>query len=89
HNSSGDIFLAFATGNELPFGATAPDQPLPVQMLPNQQMDALFHATAEATAEAIWNTLCGAETMVGFQGRTVYALPQDELVALWQRYQTR
>ena len=44
---------------------------------------------AEATAEAIWNTLCGAETMVGFQGRTVYALPQDELVALWQRYQTR
>ncbi len=91
HNSSGDIFLAFATGNDLPFGATETlaagiVRPLPIQMLPNQLMDPLFHGTAEATAEAILNALCAAETMTGYKGRTVYALPVDEVQEIWQRY---
>jgi D-aminopeptidase len=88
HNSSGDIFLAFATGNDLPTvsGEEAGQQaPLPVQMVPNHQMDGLFHATAEATAEAIWNALCAAETMTGFQRRTVYALPREELQEIWRK----
>lgn len=91
HNSSGDIFLAFATGNELPSGTVdsadrRPKQPLPVQMLPNEWMDPLFHATADATAEAILNALCAAETMTGFQGRMVHALPLDELHEIWQKH---
>jgi D-aminopeptidase len=93
HNSSGDIFLAFATGNDLPFGTAeelaASTQPLPVQMLPNQRMDPLFHATAEATNEAILNALCAAETMTGYRGRTVYALPLEEVQQIWQRYSNR
>ncbi|MEZ4622330.1 MAG: P1 family peptidase [Caldilineaceae bacterium] len=92
HNSSGDIFLALATGNNLPFGSdetAAQEVPLPVQMLPNPLMDSLFHATAEATAEAIWNALCTAETTTGFHGRTVSALPHAELAEIWQRYQNR
>ncbi|MCB0063641.1 MAG: P1 family peptidase [Caldilineaceae bacterium] len=92
HNSSGDIFLAFATGNPLPSGTVdpterTPKQPLSIQMLPNELMDPLFHATADATAEAILNALCTAETMTGFQGRTVHALPVDELQEIWQKYQ--
>jgi len=91
HNSSGDIFLAFATGNALPFGSTEKlpphmEQPLPIQMVPNQLMDPLFHATAEATAEAILNALCAAETMIGHRGRKVYALPLAEVQEIWQRY---
>lgn len=76
YNGSGDIFLAFATGNHLSLTNT---QPIAVQMLPNSQMDPCFDATAEAVEEAILNALCAAETMVGFQGRVVHALPLEEL----------
>jgi D-aminopeptidase len=54
-------------------------------MLPHHQMNALFEATAEAVEEAILNALCAAETMSGFEGRTVYALPLDDLVTFYRR----
>lgn len=76
YNGSGDIFLAFATGNHVPQGA---DAPVAIQMLPHSQMDPLFDATAEAVEEAILNALCAAETMTGQQGHTVHALPLDLL----------
>ncbi len=77
HNGSGDLFLAFSTGNDVPPEAR---KPLPVQMLPNAQIDALFDAAAEAVEEAIVNALVAAETMVGFKGRTAHALPHDRLI---------
>jgi D-aminopeptidase len=76
HNGSGDIFLAFATGNHLPARS---ERPVALQMLPNAQMDELFAATAEAVEEAILNALTAAETMTGFRGRTVHALPLEAL----------
>jgi D-aminopeptidase len=76
HNSSGDIFLAFATGNHLP---ADPAGPYELRMLPHEQIDPLFHGVAEATEEAILNALCAAETISGFQGRTSHALPHDLL----------
>ncbi|HYO88353.1 MAG TPA: P1 family peptidase, partial [Candidatus Limnocylindrales bacterium] len=84
HNGSGDLFLAFSTGNDV-----APDarKPLAVHMLPNAQMDALFDSAAEAVEEAIVNALVAAETMIGFKGRTAYALPHDRLVAAVRNYQ--
>lgn len=78
-DSSGDIFLAFATGNRLPAGAT---QPVDVRTLPHEALTPLFRGTAEATEEAIWNALCAAETMTGFRGATVHAIPLDRLTAL-------
>lgn len=83
YNGSGDIFLAFATGNHIPLAAQAP---VAVQMLPNSQMDPLFDATAEAVEEAILNALCAAETTTGFQGHTVHALPLDELQQIMAAY---
>lgn len=77
HNYSGDIFLAFATGNDLPNQGTKFQDT--IKMLPHSQMDGLFDATAEAVEEAILNALCAAETMTGFQNRTVHALPLDAL----------
>lgn len=76
YNGSGDIFLAFATGNHVPLAAEAP---ITVHMLPHSHLDPLFDATAEAVEEAILNALCAAETMIGQQGRTVHALPLDRL----------
>ena len=82
HNGSGDIFLAFATGNHLPAKST---EPIPVAQVPNHHMDPFFEATAEAVEEAILNALAMAETMVGFQGRTVHAIPLDALAQIAQR----
>lgn len=83
HNSSGDIFLAFATGNALP---AETDGPREVRMLPHRQLNPFFEAVAEAVEEAILNALTAAETMTGFQGRTAYALPLDDLQRVMARY---
>jgi D-aminopeptidase len=83
HNSSGDIFLAFATGNHIPVTSK---MPVAVQMLPNEQMDLLFQAAAEAVEEAILNALTMAETMTGLAGRTVHALPLGRLAEIMARH---
>ncbi len=84
HNTSGDLFLAFATGHHIPAAA---DGPIPLGvMLPQNHLDPFFEATAEAVEEAILNALCAAETMTGYRGHTAYALPLDELQNVMRKY---
>jgi D-aminopeptidase len=78
-NGSGDIFLAFSTGNRVPIGASTPTS---VATLPPGAMTPLFDATAEAVEESIWNALVAAETMTGHHGRVVHAIPHDLLTTL-------
>jgi D-aminopeptidase len=81
-NTSGDIFLAFATGNDaLPAPALGQDVPVsvPLRMVPNDRMTEMFDAVVEATEEAIVNALLAAETMVGRDGVTARALPGERL----------
>jgi D-aminopeptidase len=75
-NSSGDIFLAFATGNHIRDGEQSLHN---LEMGPHSQMTPMFEAVADATEEAILNALCAAETMTGYRGRTVEALPIEKL----------
>jgi D-aminopeptidase len=80
-NSSGDLFLAFATGNRV--AASDDAEPPAVQelrMLSDAYVDPLFHATVEATEEAVLNALVAATTMTGRDGVTAHALPHDLLV---------
>jgi D-aminopeptidase len=85
HNGSGDLFLAFSTGNAGvdPVGQTAPAT---VRTVPNAGINPLFDAVAEATEEAIVNALCMAETTDGADGRVVHALPLDRLREVMARY---
>jgi len=78
HDSSGDIFVAFATGNHLPVG----EKIHTVRTLHHDQMTPLMRATADATEESILNALCAAETMTGFGGRTAYELPLPRVESL-------
>jgi D-aminopeptidase len=86
--TSGDLFLAFATGNRgMPPGEAedvrVPGQPpgvLPLQGLADRALDPIFEATAEATEEAIVNALVAAETMIGRDGITAHRLPRERLV---------
>jgi D-aminopeptidase len=83
-NGSGDIFIAFSTANA---GAGLEQKkPVKVQMLPNDQMDALFEATVQATEEAVVNALVAAKTMTGPEGHTVEALPHDRLREVLKKY---
>ena len=75
-NGSGDIFVAFSTGNP---GAWAARPTASVEVLPNGEMDALFEATVNATEEAILNALVAAETRSGRDGLTAHALPHGRL----------
>lgn len=83
-NSSGDIFIAFSTANAVEFGK---DQGIAnIQMLPNERINQLFLSTVSATEEAIINALVAAETMTGYKGNTVYALPHDRLKDALRKY---
>jgi D-aminopeptidase len=81
-NGSGDIFLAFSTGNRVELAASLSS----IRMVAPDEMTPLFQAAAEATEEAILNALTAAETMVGRSGRTVHALPLDRLQDVMRRY---
>lgn len=76
HDSSGDLFLVFSTGNRLPAKAQGP---INVASLSPKEMDPIFHAAADATEESILNALCSAETTTGRLGRVAHAIPHDLL----------
>ncbi|MBO9521092.1 MAG: P1 family peptidase [Nocardioidaceae bacterium] len=77
---SGDLMIAFSTGNRglPPYswdedpGVAHPD--LPVRMVVPQLMTRLFDLVVEATEEAILNALVAAQTLTGRGGLTVHAL---------------
>jgi D-aminopeptidase len=76
-NSSGDLVLAFATGNR---GLVGEERTTEIRLLRNESIDPLFYATIEATEEAIVNALLAAETTTGKGGATAHAL-DGELLA--------
>jgi D-aminopeptidase len=86
--SSGDLFLAFATGNrglpaaeaEAPALDGEPPGVIAIRAVHETALDPIFEATVEATEEAIVNALVAAETMTGRDGHTAHRLPHDRLV---------
>lgn len=82
-DSSGDLFLAFSTAD---IGSGTKGGAVNVAMLPNEELSPLFEAVAEATEEAIVNSLVAADTMIGLNGNRAPALPLDRLVSVMERY---
>jgi D-aminopeptidase len=82
---SGDLMLAFSTGNRgiPPYGVVediASIKPeIPLRMVGPQLMDLLFDLTIEATEEAIVNAMVAAETVTGHKGYTAHAIDRDQL----------
>ena len=76
-HSSGDLFLAFATGNRIRDTETRDAQ---LTMRSDLRLTPLYDAVIDATEEAILNALLAAETMTGRAGNTAYALQDDLLL---------
>jgi D-aminopeptidase len=86
---SGDLFLAWATGNRRlprPSGHGERRVTVDLRMVADRVMDPLFDATIEATEEAIVNALVAATTMTGRDGVTAHALPLDRLLEIMARH---
>jgi D-aminopeptidase len=81
-HGSGDLFVAFATGNRDLSRRAGEDDPratVGLQMVVDDHINPLLEAVAEATEEAITNALLAAETMSGRDGITAHALDHDRL----------
>jgi D-aminopeptidase len=86
---SGDIFIAFATGNRgFPGPALMPATPIvhEVRMLDDARITPLFQAAVEAVEEAIANAMLVAETMTGADGITAHGLDGERVVEIMARY---
>ncbi len=91
-NGSGDYVIAFSTAASVRLGASAGGLAAAAGSgasgggeVPNDRVSPLFQAVAEATEEAIYNSLFRATTVTGARG-TVRALPLDEVLAILERY---
>ena len=82
-HGSGDLFLAFSTANEMAHRNT--DQLSSTQFIPDAQLDPLFEAVIQAVDEAILNAMVANETMTGFNGARVAALPIETVLELMAR----
>lgn len=80
-NGSGDYAVAFSTSETVRRTAERRAGAASVTDLPNDLMSPLFQAVAEATEEAVLNSLFAAHRVVG-RNRTVEALPLDRVLPM-------
>jgi L-aminopeptidase/D-esterase-like protein len=88
-HSSGDIFLAFSTANAdalAESGGQDGEGPRRLDFLPDAALTPLFEATVRAIDEAVIDALVATQAMTGRDGRTVLALPHDEVRALLREH---
>ncbi len=84
NHGSGDIFLAFSTGNRIPHYPKKREYSM--RIVADAHLSPIFSAAQEATEEAILNAMTTATTTVGRDGHTAHAIPLDRLVAVMKKY---
>jgi D-aminopeptidase len=75
-HASGEIILAFSTANTFP---RTGKRILQHNILNDEHIDPVFRAVAEATEEAILNSICMGGDMTGANGHFAPALPLDRV----------
>jgi D-aminopeptidase len=88
-HGSGDLFIAFATGNRglsRTAGERDPRETVETRMVVDRAISPLFRAAVEATEAAVVNALLHAETLTGRDGITAHALDHGRLFDVMARY---
>jgi D-aminopeptidase len=82
-HGSGDFVIAFSTARQIHHDLCGPGI-VETALISDEarMMEHLFPAVVEAVEEAVLNSLCAAETVVGRDGHVRYALPMAE-IAQW------
>jgi D-aminopeptidase len=81
-HGSGDFVIAFSTAQRVEHVPVALTTTVTLLADERAGMSWLFPAVAECVEEAILNSLCRAETVVGRDGNTRHALPLDAALAM-------
>lgn len=85
-NGSGDYIIAVSTAEELRIPYSSDSMYEQWREIRNDEMDLLFQAAAEATEEAIINSLFAAETVRARNGMTIEALPVEKTLEIMRKY---
>ncbi len=85
-NGSGDYIIAVSTAEDLRIPYSSESMYEEWREIRNDEMDLLFQAVAEATEEAIINSLFAAETTKARNGMTVEALPVEKTLEILRKY---
>jgi D-aminopeptidase len=83
-HGSGEIIVAFSTANQLNRSSSSLTHA--ITAIRDRATGPLYEAVIEATEEAIVNSLCMAEDMIGQSGNFAPALPLERTVELLQKY---
>jgi D-aminopeptidase len=78
-NGSGDYCITFSTAKEVRVPRDSDERTKKIEVLRNRHMSALFLAAAEASEEAILNSMFKATSMEGFRNHKIKALPLDKV----------
>lgn len=73
-HGSGDIMIGFTTANRIP--ERAEKELLSIRILRESALETAFRAAAEATEEAVLNSLAMAETTTGYRGNVKHSLTE-------------
>lgn len=74
-NASGEYALAFSTAHKLTHRSESSYEELRLLRDDSAELRQLFEAAVEVTAEAVFNSLCSADTLEGRDGNTAAAFP--------------
>lgn len=85
-NGSGDYMIAFSTAKDIRIPHSSKETILNQGLLLNDETSPIFMAAIEATEEAIINSLFTAETMSGYKGSKVSALPKEKVLSILKKY---
>ena len=85
-NGSGDYVIAVSTAEDLRIPYSSGSMYEEWREIRNDELDLLFQAAAEATEEAIINSLFAAETTKARNGMTVEALPVEKTLEILRKY---
>lgn len=83
-DSSGEFVIAFSTANV--FLGNTESGTFQIDMVVNRRLSSLFQAAIEATEEAIINSMTMATTTTGRNGRTMHAIPLEQLQQVMKQY---
>ena len=85
-HGSGDYVIAFSTAQEVRIPYQTSEITQDAGVLRDDRLSPLLQAVAEATEEAIYNSLLKATTVKGHRGNTAEALPIDAVVRALRKY---
>jgi len=84
-NGSGDFVIAFSTATKIVARPSGSDS-ASASRLSEEELSPLFEAVAEATEEAIDNSLLQATTIKGRDGHVIEALPVDKVKQIFAEH---